>query len=123
MQFHRDNSAGINIIRAFGTDGVRIDDRLFALPCVISISTIIEDWSVSAVADIDTSHLEPVIGLEPELIILGTGEIHRFPSAQVAAAINHHGIGFEVMDSAAGCRTYNLLAHEGRNVALALAAG
>lgn len=120
MQFHRDISDNVNIIRAHGSDGIRIDDKLFSLPCVVAISTIIENWITVGIDGLDADMLKPVIDLEPELIILGSGPVLKFPSAKIGATVNQLGIGFEVMDTAAGCRTYNLLAHEGRNVALAL---
>ena len=123
MQIHRDTSDSINIIRAFGDDGIRVSEKMFAPPCVITLSTIIEQWAVVSVAELSPDQLEPIIALEPELIILGSGSSLRFPSHEVNKTAHGKGIGFEVMDTAAGCRTYNLLAHEGRNVALALLPG
>ena len=120
MQIHRDTSDSINIIRALGADGVHVGQKLLTLPCVIAVATIIERWAVSSVAALSPDQLQPVIDLDPELIILGSGSSIEFPLPSINKFIHQRNIGFEVMDTAAGCRTYNLLAHEGRNVALAL---
>jgi uncharacterized protein len=56
----------------------------------------------------------------PELLILGTGRRQRFPRAELLAPLAEAGIGWEVMDTGAACRTYNILMSEGRNVAAAL---
>lgn len=120
MQFHRDTSDSINIIRAFDDTVIRVGESLLKPPCVIAVSEIIEQWTVGDIAGLRPDQLEPIIALEPELIILGSGSSLKFPSHDVIKIAHAKGIGLEVMDTAAGCRTYNLLAHEGRNVALAL---
>jgi len=122
MQFHRDASDGINIISAFSSDGLHVNNKVLATPCVIAIATIIETWQVGDVADLSANDFQPLLELQPELIILGTGKQLQFPQNCVIEAVNQAGIGFEVMDTAAGCRTYNVLAHEGRKVALGLLA-
>ena len=57
---------------------------------------------------------------DPELIIFGSGAILKFPQIQWTAHLFQKRIGFETMDTAAACRTYNILASEGRNVVAAL---
>jgi len=64
--------------------------------------------------------LAPLLERKPELVLLGTGERQVFPSGRVLAAFAGCGIGFEVMDNGAACRTFNLLLQEGRDVVLAL---
>ena len=120
MQFHRDTSDSINIIGAFGTEGIRVGDGLVVPPSVIAVSVIIENWAVTCVMELSADQMMPIIELEPELIVLGSGSHLTFPSPEIGKMVNQRGIGFEVMDTAAGCRTYNVLAHEGRKVALAL---
>jgi len=120
VQFHRDISESINIISAFGVAGIRVADRVFMPPCVITPSTLIENWTSNGIAQLSSDDLQPVMELQPELIILGSGGTLSFPSPDVTKAVNSLGIGFEVMDTAAACRTYNVLAHEGRSLAVAL---
>ena len=81
---------------------------------------IVEDWVVSSVEFLSQVNMETIASLNPELILLGTGDSLRFPDAALLARLIAAGIGTEVMDSKAACRTYNILAEEGRNVAAAL---
>ena len=122
MQFHRDNSERINIVSAIGDEGIRIGDQLILPPCVISVSNIIEQWDGRDITTLSAQHFTDIIAWQPELILLGSGHKLCFPPHDLTQFINDKQIGFEVMDTAAGCRTYNVLAHEGRNVALALVA-
>ena len=62
---------------------------------------------------------EAVLALRPEIVLLGTGRRQRFPRPHLTAALARGGIGVEVMDTAAACRTYNILMSEGRRVLLA----
>ena len=61
-----------------------------------------------------------MLSLEPEIVILGTGERQVFPEPSLFAAVAGRGVGLEVMDNGAACRTYNVLLAEGRRVALAI---
>ena len=58
--------------------------------------------------------------LEAELVILGSGTRNRFPPPAWLAPLMARRLGLETMDTAAACRTYNILAGEGRNVVAAL---
>lgn len=79
-----------------------------------------EDWPPQVFEDITLEHLEPALALEPEILIIGTGPSLQFPEARIMAEIQQHGIGLEVLDTAAACRTYNVLVSENRNVVAAL---
>jgi uncharacterized protein len=58
--------------------------------------------------------------LEPEIVLLGTGRRQQFPHPRLTQALLEQGVGVEVMDTAAACRTYNVIMLEGRRVAAAL---
>jgi uncharacterized protein len=60
-----------------------------------------------------------VADLKPELVIFGSGARIRFPAAALLRPLIERGIGVETMDTGAACRTYNVLAGEGRSVVLA----
>jgi uncharacterized protein len=113
--------------RAAGGRSVVIEDRELVRTRELSQSfiltpqTLVQDWGVSGGARALTpDDLAPVLALEPELVILGTGETQQFPSAAVMGACLTRGIGLEVMANAAAARTFNLLASEGRKVAAAI---
>lgn len=77
-------------------------------------------WDVGSFAEVEASDLEAVTQLKPEVIILGTGETHILPDKPLLKALVETGIGFEVMDTAAACRTYNILIAEDRRAVVAL---
>ena len=81
---------------------------------------ILEHWPVGDIQAMVTADVTGLIALKPELVLLGTGETLRFPHAAIPGALAAAGIGLEVMDTQAACRTYNILTEEGRNVAAAL---
>lgn len=83
-------------------------------------------WTVEellAAVDFDVP-LRAVLGRleEPQFLLLGTGVKQIFPDARLRAAFLERRIGFEVMDTGAACRTYNVLLAEGRPVMAALMA-
>ncbi|MBI2225497.1 MAG: hypothetical protein HYU44_11240, partial [Betaproteobacteria bacterium] len=69
------------------------------------------------------SHFEFLLALKPEIVLLGTGAMLRFPSPALSRCLTEAHVGLEVMDTNAACRTYNILAAEGRNVAIAILLG
>ncbi len=87
---------------------------------IISPGKVITDWPPSAFVDLATQHIEQIIQLNPEIIILGTGQQLYFPAPELIERIFEFEIGFEVMDTGAACRCYNLLVSEKRNVAAGL---
>jgi uncharacterized protein len=66
------------------------------------------------------AHFEVIAGLEPEIVLLGTGGRQRFPRPSLLRSLLARGVGVEIMDTAAACRTYNIIMLEGRRVAAAL---
>ena len=78
------------------------------------------DWPCSHFEDLNATHFESLAELPVEIIIFGSGARQRFVPASWLARLMHKRIGIETMDMAAACRTYNILASEGRKVALAL---
>ena len=101
-----------------GADGTVavVNDRRLTSSFIIAPDRLIEAWPVGdarALADVD---LAPLLELDPEVILLGTGATQVFPPAAVMAACLGRGIGVEVMSNAAAARTFNVLASEGRRV-------
>jgi len=90
---------------------------------IISRSQLILDWPVAEFEQLDTEAMQSICQLAPELIILGTGTKLQFPAAEITSPMQQAGIGLEIMDTAAACRTFNLLAGDGRQVAAALIMG
>ena len=78
------------------------------------------DWAAARFEDLDAAHFEQLAKLAPEVVIFGSGNRIRFPQPGWLRPLVAAGIGLETMDTAAACRTYNILAQEGRHVAAAL---
>jgi uncharacterized protein len=78
------------------------------------------DWPAGRFEDLDATHFETLSRLEVEVVIFGSGSRLRFPPHAWIAPLARRRIGIETMDTAAACRTYNILAQEGRTVAAAL---
>jgi uncharacterized protein len=120
MKFTLENSAAATAVTARAPGEVQVAGRPYRTSVVIAPGQIIEDWPVRDAAVLAEEALEAVFGLSPEIFLLGTGERQVFPEPRIYALIASRGIGFEVMDNGAACRTYNVLLAEGRDVALAL---
>ena len=101
-----------------GADGraALVNDRRLERSFIIAPDTLIEAWPVGDARLLSPVDLDPLIALNPELVVLGTGATQVFPQAAVLAACLTRGIGIEVMTNAAAARTYSVLAGEGRRV-------
>lgn len=120
MQLSHDRPEGYLFIRRCTADAVTVIDRELTRSFLIAPDRVVEDWPVADVAELDAGALEAALALDPELVLLGTGTRQCFPPREALLALLRRGIGVEVMDNAAACRTYNLLAGEGRRVVAAL---
>ena len=111
---------GLYRIESYTTGMICINGAHLTSSLIVSPRLLINLWPPESFADIAPQHIEQIIQLNPEIIILGTGRQLHFPSSLVSAQIQRRGIGFEAMDTGAACRCYNLLMGEGRNVAAGL---
>ena len=120
MKFHLDAPGGLNLIRGYGPGQLRVGERTHTSSVILTATTIIEDWRPASVQDLTAADLEPVLGLAPEVVLLGTGPHQQFPDSAILRILYEQRIGVEIMDTSAACRTYNVLVSEGRSVAAAL---
>jgi len=120
MKFQPDRAEGVNLISRH--DGARIwvgadaHDRSVLVPWQGAVL----DWDVAAADDLRPSHFERLLALRPELVIFGSGARLRFVAPALYRSLIEARVGIETMDTAAACRTYNVLASEGRAVVAAL---
>lgn len=110
----------IHAIRGYGPEGVRVGERTLRASVIVSAERLVEDWRPGTVDDLVAEDFGPVLALQPEVVLLGTGARQRFPDHRVLAALHAARVGVEVMDTGAACRTYNVLLGEGRRVVAAL---
>jgi uncharacterized protein len=107
-------------IRSVCKKGVRVNKDYFKKPFIISGKRIVPEWNIASVDDIDEESLRIVFDFEPEVVLIGTGNTQVFLPPNVQSHFFRRNIGFEVMTTDAACRTFNVLASEGRHVVGAL---
>jgi uncharacterized protein len=120
MKFSLDQSNETLVIRGYGPGEVMVGPHTYRQSLLVTPTGVVPDWAPQAVAQITAEHLSGILGYAPELLVLGTGERQTFPEPSLFAELMAAGVGFEVMDTAAACRTYNILLGEGRRVVAAL---
>jgi uncharacterized protein len=120
MRFAQDSTTGINVIRAYGNGELRINENVYRGAVILSAATVIADANIQNLEDLIGLGISRTLALEPELVLLGTGARQIFPAASFGAQFLRAGIGFEVMDTSAACRTFNVLVGEQRRVAAML---
>ena len=120
MKFTPDRPGALHVIRACAPGTLRIGDRTFDRSLIVSAESLIERWRPASIAELAPADLEPLLALEPEVVLIGSGERQAFPDRSTLQSLYAARIGFEVMSTSAACRTYNVLLAEGRKVAAAL---
>ncbi len=123
MQLSHDLPQGYLYFRNCSADAVTIIDRVLTHSFLLAPDRLVEEWPVTRADAFDLSAIDAIVALEPEVVLLGTGERQVFPPREAVAALLGRRIGIEVMSNAAACRTYNLLAGEGRRVVAAIMLG
>jgi uncharacterized protein len=120
MKFTLEGTSRANLIRGYSPQEIRIGEQRLTASCIVTADTLITDWEPRSFAELQPAHLEKLLALQPELVLLGTGPTQRFPPAAVRAALATRGVGLEIMDLGAACRTFNILVQEERRVAAGL---
>ena len=120
MRFTQDSTSGINVIRSYASGELRVNEQAYRGAIILSASTLIAMANVQNLDDLLKLDAAQVLALEPELVLLGTGARQVFPAPAFGAQFMRAGIGFEVMDTSAACRTFNVLVAELRRVAAIL---
>ena len=123
MKMALDNATAGNVVTAYEPGRVQIRDRHHVSSLIVSRDRLLTDWAPRQINDLCAAHLGQVLELGPEILLLGTGDRQTFPEPATFLTLIEYGIGYEVMDNAAACRTYNVLLAEQRPVALALIMG
>ncbi len=120
MKFAQDNQDEGYVITAYDADSVSINGKPFQQSFIITPAKLEENWAVTSIALLEQPHIEQILALKPELIIIGTGDKLIFPAVEIYSSIIQHGIGIDFMDTRAACRTYNILMSEDRDVVAGL---
>ena len=128
MKLHLTTASGNNLITGYeiadamleNSAWISINNERYLHSLIVLPNLIVSDWEASSMADLSALHFEKIAELKPEVVLLGTGNKHQFAHPRLTRALTDIGVGVECMDTAAACRTYNILMAEGRHVAAAL---
>ena len=120
MKFTLETTSRVNLIRGYSAQEIRIGEQRLQGSCIVSAESLIAEWAPRAFTELAPEHLEPILALKPELVLLGTGPSQRFPPSVIRGAFAAGGVGLEAMDLGAACRTFNILVQEERRVVAAL---
>jgi len=107
-------------VTAYGPGWIAIQGEKITHSVLITSEGLRLDWNCQNFEDLGPQHFAQLADLDVELIIFGSGERLRFPKPEWQVGLMQRRLGLETMDTHAACRTYNILAGEGRKVAAAL---
>lgn len=97
-----------------------VNNERYEHSIVVVAETVHDDWRVVSFDELSEAHFDYLLPLKPDVLLLGTGARQRFPHPKLYRSLTDAGIGVECMDTAAACRTYNILVTEDRKVAAAI---
>lgn len=123
MKFQPDRLEGVNLVTRHEPGRVWIGEQLHTVGVLIPWRGSVRQWKPSEFDALVSDDFEAVLELRPEVVIFGSGPRLRFASPSLYRPLIERRIGIETMDTAAACRTYNVLASEGRAVVAALLIG
>jgi len=120
MKFQPDTAAGVNLITRHEPGRLWVGSTPHTHSVLVPWEGDVRPWHATAPEMLTAEHFEQIAALRPEVVIFGSGERLRFVSPALIQALMALRIGIETMDTAAACRTYNVLASEQRRVLAAL---
>lgn len=142
MQFSQEHNNSAHVIKSYDENSVKVirpitpemlleadyePDKVNDLrPITLTESMVIcenelrTSWAPKSINDLERSHIENLLELGPEIVIIGSGKQLIWPHPEIMQPLIVNHIGYEVMTTPAACRTYNVLMHEGRHVVAAL---
>lgn len=120
MQITLESDERRNVIQRYDAVSVQINEIVYTESIVVTPDSLQPQWEVASIDDLANRHVEAITRLGPDVVIVGTGSTLRFPGPVIYAGFAERGIGAEFMDNAAACRTYNVVASEGRRIVCAL---
>ncbi|MCC7483853.1 MAG: Mth938-like domain-containing protein [Burkholderiales bacterium] len=119
MKLHLAAAPGLQLVTGYGAAHVAVNNVRYERSVLVSPDGVAE-WRVGAFETLTEQDFAFIAARGAEVVLLGTGRTQRFPPPPLAHALALSGAGVEIMDSMAACRTYNILAAEGRRVVAAI---
>ncbi len=119
MKLHASGPSALNTITGYGEGYVLVNSQRYESSLIVMPDRVL-NWLVLDFINLKAEDFKTLENLEAEIVLLGTGPKQRFPHPRLTSALTSAGIGVEVMDLKAACRTFNILVAEERKVAAAL---
>lgn len=120
VELTRQKPGDRSYVRAVSAEGIRINEDTYRSPVLVTPQRVVGPWKIETLSGLTPSQLQPILDEQPELVLLGTGPRQVFLPPELMMVFHRAGIGIEVMDTRAACRTFNVLVMEERKVLAAL---
>ena len=117
MKLHLAQNAGLLTFSSHGPGYVSVNGTRYEGSVLVCGRQIEANWAPNGFDGLDVAQFERLGSMGAEIVLFGSGDRQRFPRPELLKALIAKGIGLEVMDTKAACRTYNILVAEGRQVA------
>jgi uncharacterized protein len=120
MELTQQPPGGQNHVQSVTAAEIRIAGESHCCALLVTADSLIRDWPVAKPEEITSEHLEAILELRPEVVLIGTGKRQVFLRPELLMTFYRNGIGVEMMSTPAACRTFNVLISDNRKVAAAL---
>lgn len=120
MKLHPDQTGLQHVVTAYAPGSIAVNGRVLRRSLLLMPEHLDETWGPDDFGTLAIDHLAQLAALSCDVLLLGTGRRQCFPAPALLRPLIDSGRGFEIMDTAAACRTYNILVGEGRIVLAAL---
>ena len=120
MKFQPDTAEGVNLVTRQDPGRVWVGNVPYSDSIVLPWKGDVQPWGAASLEELTPEHFARIVALKPEVVIFGSGHRLRFPKPALLRALIEARIGVETMDTAAACRTYNVLVSERRSAVAAL---
>jgi uncharacterized protein len=120
LKLHLANPGETKLFTAHGKDHVMVNGERYDHSIAVMAEEVRSDWAVADFDSLSAAHFDYFLSLKPDVLLLGTGSMQRFPHPRLYRSLTDAGVGVECMDTPAACRTYNILVVEDRKVVAAI---
>ena len=120
MKLHLTQADGQNLITGYSAQWISVNHQRIEHSLIVMPDALIADWKIKNFDELNEADFQKIADLKPEMVLLGTGQQHRFIHPRLIKSLTDAHIAVECMTTDAACRTYNILMAEGRKVAAAL---
>ncbi|GGF89967.1 MULTISPECIES: Mth938-like domain-containing protein [Cysteiniphilum] len=121
MQLEHEKQDTPIFVKHYKSSELTLSQQTFSHSVIITPEKIINNnWGIKSIDELNLDTIEALIELDAHIYLLGTGATSQIPPQEIIIAFARLGKSIDFMDSAAACRTFNILANEGRRVAAAI---